>query len=71
MPKKEKQPAGPQAEMEKKISGITAKVADAGDLAVEIGRLSDQVEEKLDDAQEELSDLYMELGEEPPKKAGQ
>lgn len=60
--------------VEKSISSIGAKIADANELAEQIEDLSEKAEDKLCEAQEELSDLYISLPEDtkieakrPPK----
>lgn len=49
--------------MEKEISQIGAKVADALEISEKVRELSDKFEALLIDAQKELEELYVSLGE--------
>lgn len=52
-----------EEQLEKSISSIGAKIADANDLSDEINKLNEEENEKLKLAQEELEDLYVTLDE--------
>lgn len=51
-----------RAKAEKALNKAGAKIADANEIAEEIGDLSREAEEKLTKAQQELSELYIDMG---------